>query len=227
MLLKVFIMLRLNDATSFLLSFISSLIFSIKKLYPYKNSFFPAIFHTYKRREKGKEKVMVDMTLSILLAIITILLIIKAMLSQRDRPSHTKQSSYMKHSSYKKRAILTQGEKVFYNELKKACDKKMYIINVKTRLEDIIVSTTSDYRQKLSERGRIKSRHVDFAVLDKNLNLLFCIELDDSSHNTKEAKATDKFKNELFKKVNIPLYRVRVGTKFKKEIEKIFDDMNL
>lgn len=38
-----------------------------------------------------------------------------------------------------------------------------------------------------------------------------CIELDDYTHNRENVKKLDNFKNELFKQVNIPLYRVKVS----------------
>lgn len=127
------------------------------------------------------------------------------------------------HGYRAKKNILTDTEKDFYKILKKECDKRNLIVNCKTRLEDIIVSTSKG-RKHNSERGKIKSRHVDFTVLDEEMNYLLCIELDDPSHNRKESKETDRFKNYLFNTTGLRLYRVKTGTDYYKQICYILDE---
>ena len=62
------------------------------------------------------------------------------------------------------------------------------------------------------DRNRIKSRSIDFTIVNnKNCKIVCCIELDDYTHNRENVKKLDNFKNELFKQVNIPLYRVKVS----------------
>ena len=120
-----------------------------------------------------------------------------------------------------KENILTPAEKRFYFQLKKFCDKNRYVINCKTRLEDII-ETVSDGQKRRIERSKIKSRHIDFAILDENLNYLFCIELDDSSHNDEKSFEGDGFKNYLFETTGLKLYRVKVQQDYTEELRKIF-----
>jgi hypothetical protein len=50
---------------------------------------------------------------------------------------------------------------------------------------------------------------VDFVICDDSLNVLFAVELDDSSHDSEDAKQRDKFKDHAFKASHIPLKRIR------------------
>jgi len=109
---------------------------------------------------------------------------------------------------YKKKMLLTKTEYAFYNILKMKCDKKNVLICPKIRMEDFLEVT--DKQNKLKYRGYIKSRHIDFMLCDSKLNLLAGIELDDKSHNEKEAAAIDHFKNRVFQTINMPLFRVKV-----------------
>lgn len=109
---------------------------------------------------------------------------------------------------YKKKMLLTKTEYAFYSVLKIRCDKKNILICPKVRMEDFLEVT--DKQNKLKYRGYIKSRHIDFMLCDSKLNLLAGIELDDKSHNEKEAAAIDHFKNRVFQAIKMPLFRVKV-----------------
>lgn len=109
---------------------------------------------------------------------------------------------------YKRKMLLTKTEYAFYNILKMKCDKNNLLICPKVRMEDFLEVT--DKQNKLKYRGYIKSRHIDFMLCDSRLNLLAGIELDDKSHNEKEATAIDHFKNRVFQAINMPLFRVKV-----------------
>lgn len=121
---------------------------------------------------------------------------------------------------YYHKSLLTPHEKAFYNILKSKANELNWTVNCKTRLEDII-GTKAKGKKKMSDRGKIKSRHVDFTVLDDRMNILFCIELDDSSHSTPDTTESDDFKNELFGAVGLKLYRVQSGCDFNLKIDKI------
>lgn len=126
-------------------------------------------------------------------------------------------------SIYYKSSLLTRTEAIFYDILKYKCDINDLTICPKVRLEDFI--KVREIGEKQSYRGRIKSRHVDFLICDRNLNPLCGIELDDNSHNSWKARKADKFKNELYKAINLPLYRVRTGTNFESHINQIVSDI--
>lgn len=103
---------------------------------------------------------------------------------------------------------MTQTELKFYRELKKVTDELELIIFPQINLERII--NVKDNNKP--DRNRIKSRSIDFTIVNnKNCKIVCCIELDDYTHNRENVKKLDNFKNELFKQVNIPLYRVKVS----------------
>lgn len=122
------------------------------------------------------------------------------------------------------KSIASETEKLFYNRLKQYCYDRNFTINLKTRLEDLVkYNNYLTFAEMQKYRGQIKSRHVDYLIVDDDLKPIFAIELDDKSHNRRSAQEVDKFKDELFKKINIPLYRVPADEFFwKLELEKIF-----
>ncbi|MGJ8563430.1 MAG: DUF2726 domain-containing protein [Alphaproteobacteria bacterium] len=85
-----------------------------------------------------------------------------------------------------------------------------YFVMSKVRLEDIIGVKPSvknaEARWKL--RARVKSRHVDFLIIDNVGAPVMAIELDGPHHDGPEAFHSDTLKNGLFKAANIPLRRI-------------------
>lgn len=142
---------------------------------------------------------------------------------KRLYPVKRKSSNIDLSNAYYLTSLLTKAEAAFYSLLKHKCDLCELSVCPKVRLEDFI--NVRNIREKQSYRGRIKSRHVDFLICDRYLNPLCGIELDDNSHNTQKAKAADEFKNALYDAVNLPLYRVRTGTNFETQIEKIVNEI--
>lgn len=178
----------------------------------------------------------------IVISIAFISIIIFKWLEQRDEEKYIHSNSYTTNSDnkpiqpdieaekyqnnylpYAKGHLLTKTEHVFFITLVREALKRRLLVCPKVRLEDIIYVTDKKNRNKY--RGYIKSRHVDFVLLDKSCQTAAAIELDDPSHNTAKATKTDQFKNELFSKVGIPLIRICTGTDYIKEINYAFDEL--
>lgn len=159
----------------------------------------------------------------IIIGIIIILLqILNRIISKKE--NKTPKESITKYP-YEKTYLLTKAEYAFYRILKNKCDNSNMIICTKVRLEDFIKVT--EKQQYMKYRGYIKSRHVDFLICDDKLNIKFGIELDDNSHNNSETKRIDEFKDNLFKKITIPLYRVKMSNgMYEKEIDSIINKIN-
>lgn len=129
---------------------------------------------------------------------------------------------------YPKKYFFNQSEKMLYEILNKV-GGDTYEVLAKVRLEDFIgvkksnSGDTKDIKnKKYGSRSRIKSRHVDFLLLDKTtFQLVMAIELDGSSHNTSKAKEADTFKDKLFKHVNLPLHRIHVGENFEERVKEL------
>jgi len=101
-------------------------------------------------------------------------------------------------------SILTNNELIFFRKLKIITDEYDLLIFTKVRLADIF--KTNDY----SSFGKIKSKHIDFIICDKETKPIKFIELDDSTHNKKNNYENDCKKNEIFRSLNIEIFRIKI-----------------
>lgn len=106
-------------------------------------------------------------------------------------------------------SILTPTELAFFNTLLPVINGQWHIFT-KVRLEDIIkVKKGVERKVAYGFRSRIKSRHIDFVLCEKDtLEILMCIELDDRSHQTAKAQKADQFKNQALKDADLTLTRI-------------------
>ncbi len=102
-----------------------------------------------------------------------------------------------------KNSPLTENEKYFYNKLKEITDKYNLVIFPKLRLADIFETNN------ISDFNRIKAKHIDFTICNKDLNFLIFIELDDKTHEYKKNKINDEKKNFIFDSLNTNLVRIK------------------
>ncbi len=107
---------------------------------------------------------------------------------------------------YAPKHILTRREYKFYMLLRKVAAEHHCLICPKVGVKDLLQVT--DRRQYMKYFHRIAQKHIDFVICDEKLNVLFALELDDSSHNTPDAKRRDRFKNKAFAAAGIPLKRI-------------------
>lgn len=76
------------------------------------------------------------------------------------------------------------------------------------------------YKEKNIARNRIKSRHLDFVLVDPDtFYVKLAIELDDISHDNKEVQQKDEFKNKLLEKIGLPLIRTRDASDIENKIK--------
>lgn len=113
-----------------------------------------------------------------------------------------------------KNYVMTPTELTFFRELKKVTDELELLIFPQVDLEKIIQVKNNNG----AKRNKIKSRSIDYTIVNnKNCKIVCCIELDDKSHERESSKKIDEFKNEIFKHVEIPLYRVKVNNYYNLE----------
>lgn len=116
-----------------------------------------------------------------------------------------------------KNNFLTPAEVNFYKVLQTALADTDYIIFAKVKLGDLF-RVSSPQKSFYSYWNRIRSKHVDFLICDKDIKPIAVIELDDQTHLTNEKTITsDKFKNELFLKNKFPLIRIKVQRSYNVE----------
>ncbi|MDD6616327.1 MAG: DUF2726 domain-containing protein [Lachnospiraceae bacterium] len=108
---------------------------------------------------------------------------------------------------YRARPILTRREYNFYVLLQREASRRGLIVCPKVGVKDLLEVTSRRHYMKYFRQ--IAQKHIDFVICDRELRVLFAVELDDSSHDTEEAKKRDQFKDRAFKAARIPLRRIR------------------
>ncbi len=119
---------------------------------------------------------------------------------------------------YAARHLLTKREYRFYLLLREVADEYHCIICPKVGVKDLL--SVTDQRQYMKYFHKIAQKHVDFVICDQDLYVLFAIELDDSTHETRDARKRDHLKDKAFAAAGIPLKRITEIDK--KQIRKLF-----
>lgn len=100
-------------------------------------------------------------------------------------------NEYPFHSKY----LLTQNEYNFYSRLKNITEPLNLQILAKIRLADLIeIDNNIQGREWWALFGKIKSKHIDFAIAD-DMRIVMLIELDDYSHQRRDRQERDIFVN--------------------------------
>lgn len=162
-----------------------------------------------------------------IIALLIIEIIAGALLANKKKESNNDANvEKCTHYPYEKKHLLTNTEYKFYKELKEKCNEKNILICPKVRMEDFLKVT--EKKAYMKYRGYIKSRHIDFILCNSDLQIIAGLELDDNSHNTKKAQQTDKFKNNVFQKIGIPLHRVKTSKNgYEQEINSLIEKLSL
>lgn len=108
---------------------------------------------------------------------------------------------------YEAKPLLTKREYHFYLMLRRETDARGLLILPKVGVKDLLQVTSE--KQYMKYFRMIAQKHVDFVICDQSLHVLFALELDDSSHDTDNAKKRDHFKDMAFKAARLPLKRIR------------------
>lgn len=115
--------------------------------------------------------------------------------------------------------ILTANERNFYSAMKDYF-KGFYVLP-KICLRSIFRAKERLIFSNYNEKAAIRHKHIDFSVVDNNFNLLYCFELDDSSHNMPDRIARDLLVNGIFEDAGIPLIRVPASKSYNEDIIKM------
>lgn len=115
----------------------------------------------------------------------------------------------------KKERVMNESEQALFINLQKFLGDK-YIVLSKVRIEDFVeVKNGLKNSDRWSYRGRIKSRHIDFLICDQDTTRpLLAIELDGKSHNSLKRQERDRFIDELYGAINLPVKHINVGGNF-------------
>ena len=114
---------------------------------------------------------------------------------------------------FERKYLLTKNEYYFYKELKKIADKYNLTVLSKIRFADIVQVKNSEIESKsewYSNFGKIKSRHIDFALANpENLFVMLIVELDDNSHYSEQARIRDAFIDSVLEKCGYKIIRTK------------------
>lgn len=120
------------------------------------------------------------------------------------------QKSEEKYPYQKKKYLLTINERNFYEVLSEVAQEHNKLLFTKVRLEDLLL-TPGSYRERQIYRNKVKSKHIDFVLCDKEtVSPILAIELDDSTHNEEKAQERDEFKNRALANAGLPILRIKV-----------------
>lgn len=147
----------------------------------------------------------------IFLLLVSAALFILVFARPKFTPPQTAPSDQRTYNQFKAVPSLfaSRAELRFFLALDKVLPDGYYVMS-KVRLEDVICVKPSvkDAEAKWKLRARVKSRHVDFLIIDNAGKPLMGIELDGPHHDQDDAFHADTLKNGLFQAANIPLTRV-------------------
>ena len=110
--------------------------------------------------------------------------------------------------AYQAQPLFTRNEWQNYKTLREVAEVKGYMICPKVRLLDIVKPKNGEPKYK-TLLYKIQSKHVDFVVCDKNMNIKAIIELDDSTHDTEKGKERDAFVDTVLKGVGYKVIHTR------------------
>lgn len=100
--------------------------------------------------------------------------------------------------SYIKKPLLTNREQQEYLILREAAEKRNLRICPKVRLLDLVEpkSNAKNYHGLLT---RVMSKHVDFVICNRDMEVICIIELDDTTHLRQDRMERDQFVDEVLK----------------------------
>lgn len=108
---------------------------------------------------------------------------------------------------YIKKYLLTKNEYYFYGKLKCIAEKYNLQILAKIRLADLVETEKElPYKERGKYFNKIKSKHIDFVLVD-NMKVVLLIELDDNSHQKQKRIERDDFLNAVLNKVGYNFIR--------------------
>ena len=117
---------------------------------------------------------------------------------------------------------MTETEKKFVSYLKPLTDKYNLIILPQVQLQSIFKQINN---KDITAFNKIKSKSIDFAIVDNNYNYKLFIELDDHTHNRQDRIKRDIFVNNLFNTYNLKLKRIQVKKDYIQDIENIIKEV--
>ena len=113
--------------------------------------------------------------------------------------------------AYQPRQLLTNRELQEYKKLKQYADAHGWLICPKVRLRDLIEPKSGVEKQQILV-NKISQKHVDFVLVDHEMNVIGVLELDDSTHDRSDRKERDKLVRDALEGAGITMIQTRCIT---------------
>ena len=130
--------------------------------------------------------------------------------SSRQQEITNNQQQYKRYTQYypyHKKYLLTKNEYYFYKKLKEITEPLNLQILAKIRLADLIeVNKGLDSQKWGMYFGKIKAKHIDFAIAE-DMKIIALIELDDYTHQRADRQERDIFVNNVLDQTGYVLIR--------------------
>lgn len=110
--------------------------------------------------------------------------------------------------AYQARPLLTKREHQEYLKLKQYADARGWLICPKVRIFDLI-EPKKGVTKRQTLINKIQSKHVDFVLVDPELNVIGVLELDDSTHERADRKQRDSFVRDALEGAGINMIQTR------------------
>jgi hypothetical protein len=144
-----------------------------------------------------------DMNAIYCIGMILIFLLVMVTVGFLQKSKKSRKNSF---PQYQKKYLLTKNEYSFFQKLKPLAKKNNLTILCKIRLADLIEPIASyDKKDWYAAFNKIKSKHIDFALVDENMHVVMLIELEDQSHLKSDRMERDEFVNAALTQAGYPL----------------------
>jgi len=146
----------------------------------------------------------------IIISIIVVIIIFFLVKMLFKRKEHTQIRSAFRTTE----RVMNESEQELFANLQKTLGGE-YTILSNARLEDFVEINEQEVmdNEKMADlRNRIKSHHADFLICDRSSTKpLLAVELDDKSHYDAERQERDKYIDDLYKTIDLPIKHFPVG----------------
>jgi hypothetical protein len=139
--------------------------------------------------------------------IATVIIVVLALILAKL--SHKKKTEFIDYPYQKTEVLFSPAERSFLGVLSQAVGENAQVFG-KVRVADVVGPRKGMSRSEWQKAfNKISSKHFDFLLCNKkDLSVICAIELDDSSHNSKNRQRRDTFLSGVCNAAGVPLFHV-------------------
>lgn len=108
--------------------------------------------------------------------------------------------------------VFSPKEGYFYRDVRPIADKLGLLVFTKMRLADLL-EVPKGQQDYMKWFNRIKAKHIDFILVDRDYHIRLLVEVDDPSHNRSDRQARDEEVDEIFRQQGMEVLHLRAWGK--------------